>query len=117
LLKFLKSSSKYAKETLLEYQNKPIKRIFNWPECRTHICVPGMAVIFVDSECSACGVVGDRRLLPDYCHMEEQLAHTGSLRHLHPSPVHAYHPLHLGQSLLSNGTGTYYPLRIAEPES
>ena len=29
LLKFLKSSSKYAKETLLEYQNKPIKRIFN----------------------------------------------------------------------------------------
>jgi hypothetical protein len=57
-------------------------------------------VIFVDSECSACGVVGDRRLLPSYCHMEEQLAHTGSLRHLHPSPVHAYHPLHLGQSLL-----------------
>ena len=44
-------------------------------------------------------MVGDRRLLPDYCHMEDQLAHPGTMRHLHPSPAQPYHPLHLGRGL------------------
>ena len=28
-------------------------------------------VIFEDVQCQDCGVVGDKRLLPDYCHMEK----------------------------------------------
>jgi hypothetical protein len=35
--------------------------------------------------------------------MEEQLAHPGNMRHLHPSPVESYHPLHLGELLVSHG--------------
>ncbi len=42
-------------------------------------------IIFRDSQCLDCGVVGDRRLLPRYCHFELTL--------VHPKPVAvAYHP-------------------------
>ena len=40
-------------------------------------------VIFEDSRCDDCGVVGDKRLLPDFCHMEKTYQHPQPLKHFH----------------------------------
>eukprot|EP00092_Neocalanus_flemingeri_P026565 GFUD01028790.1.p1 GENE.GFUD01028790.1~~GFUD01028790.1.p1 ORF type:complete len:475 (+),score=82.08 GFUD01028790.1:64-1488(+) len=50
-------------------------------------------VIFEDSECEHCGVQGDKRLLPDYCHMERLFKHPEPLNHYHPQELKSYHPL------------------------
>lgn len=50
-------------------------------------------VVFEDSSCSDCGVVGDRRLLPQHCHMEQLFRHPGALRHFHQQPLGGQHPL------------------------
>jgi len=50
-------------------------------------------VIFEDSECEHCGVKGDKRLLPDYCHMEQLFKHPQPLNHFHPRELKSYHPL------------------------
>lgn len=52
-----------------------------------------ITVIFEDYECEDCGVQGDRRLLPDYCHMEPLFKHPEPLRHYHPKELVSYHPL------------------------
>merc|ERR1719228_3061323 len=65
-------------------------------------------VVFEDSKCLNCGVLGDRRLLPDYCHMGEMYTHPAPLKHFHPSDLTPYHPLtvesyHSGVLRLSGG--------------
>ena len=44
-------------------------------------------VIFSDVKCDDCGIVGDKRLLPDFCHMEKLFTHPQPLRHFHPSEL------------------------------
>ena len=44
-------------------------------------------VIFEDVQCQDCGVVGDKRLLPDYCHMEKIYQHPLPLKHYHPKEL------------------------------
>jgi len=55
-------------------------------------------VIFEDSKCVDCGVLGDQRLLPDFCHMGELYTHPRSLNHFHPNHLKPYHPLTLEAS-------------------
>ena len=50
-------------------------------------------VIFEDVKCEDCGVVGDKRLLPDFCHMEKMYKHPQPLQHFHPQDLQSYHPL------------------------
>jgi len=50
-------------------------------------------VIFEDSQCEDCGVIGDKRLLPDFCHMERIYDHPQPLKHFHPEELRSYHPL------------------------
>ena len=50
-------------------------------------------VIFEDVRCEDCGIVGDRRLLPDFCHMEKMYTHPQPLSHFHPAELESYHPL------------------------
>jgi len=50
-------------------------------------------VIFEDSECEKCGIKGDKRLLSDYCHMEQLFKHPEPLNHYHPRNLESYHPL------------------------
>jgi len=50
-------------------------------------------VIFEDSRCDDCGVVGDKRLLPDFCHMEKTYQHPQPLKHFHSQDLQSYHPL------------------------
>ena len=50
-------------------------------------------VIFEDARCEDCGVVGDKRLLPDFCHMEKMYHHPLPLHHYHPQQLSSYHPL------------------------
>jgi len=50
-------------------------------------------VIFEDAECENCGVQGDKRLLPDFCHMEQLFKHPEALNHYHPKELKSYHPL------------------------
>lgn len=52
-----------------------------------------VTVIFEDSECENCGVKGDKRLLSDYCHMEQMFQHPEPLNHYHPKELKSYHPL------------------------
>jgi len=70
--------------------------------------VSPVQVVFEDSECCSCGVVGDRRLLPGYCHMEPLLLHTQVLRHYHTEPLVPVHtlpvePRHPGVLRLAGG--------------
>ena len=44
-------------------------------------------VVFEDVRCEDCGIVGNRRLLPDFCHMERLFKHPQSLRHFHLSEL------------------------------
>ena len=44
-------------------------------------------VIFSDVKCDDCGIVGDKRLLPEFCHMEKLFKHPRPLRHFHPSEL------------------------------
>ena len=44
-------------------------------------------VIFSDVKCEDCGIVGDKRLLPDFCHMERLFKHPQPLKHYHPSEL------------------------------
>ena len=50
-----------------------------------------LQIIFRDSKCLDCGVIGDRRLLPRYCHFELTLVHDK------PIPV----PYHQGENCIS----------------
>lgn len=50
-------------------------------------------VIFEDVQCEDCGVVGDKRLLPEFCHMEKMYQHPQPLQHFHPQDLQSYHPL------------------------
>lgn len=43
-----------------------------------------LQIIFRDSKCLDCGVIGDRRLLPRYCHFEMTLVHDNPI----PVPYH-----------------------------
>ena len=49
-------------------------------------------VVFRDASCSACGVTSDRRLLPDYCHLEPEQTHPGRTEPFHPQTLVPYHP-------------------------
>jgi len=49
-------------------------------------------VIFEDKQCTACGIIGDKRLLPDFCHLEQGFRHAGKLKHYHPEEIEGYHP-------------------------
>jgi len=50
-------------------------------------------IIFEDRQCTACGVIGDERLLPDFCHLEQGFVHKRQLKNFHPEPIESFHPL------------------------
>ena len=47
-------------------------------------------IIFKDYRCKACGVEGDHRLLPLFCHMEKESVHPGGYAKTHSQSMH-YH--------------------------
>jgi len=52
-----------------------------------------VTVVFQDCRCEACGVIGDRRLLPEFCHMSQLLRHPEPATQFHPAALTAHHPL------------------------
>ena len=69
-------------------------------------------VIFpMDATCTACGVIGDRRLLPNFCHLipifihpkKIQAYHSGSIVLYHPSQKERYHPGNLVEKTVWHG--------------
>jgi hypothetical protein len=55
-----------------------------------------LQIIFRDSQCLDCGVIGDRRLLPRYCHFEMTLVHGKPIAvAYHPDEREEYHSLDL----------------------
>ena len=42
-------------------------------------------IIFNSYRCLSCGVEGDKRLLPQFCHMKPQMVHPGDFLERHPS--------------------------------
>lgn len=49
-------------------------------------------VVFRDASCSASGVNGDRRLLPDFCHFEPEQTHPRGTEPFQPRSPVPYHP-------------------------
>ena len=69
-------------------------------------------VVFpMDARCTACGVIGDRRLLPNFCHLipifihpkKIQAYHPGSIILYHPSQKERYHPGNLVEKTVWHG--------------
>jgi len=48
-------------------------------------------IIFKDYRCRACGVEGDHRLLPLFCHMEKESVHPGGYTKEHTKSTERYH--------------------------
>lgn len=82
-------------------------------------------VIFQDAECSACGVIGDKRLLPDFCHFKEELVHRNpEMMPFHPKELVLYHPGKLNQihtqrmvAFHSQGLVSYHPGQLRQIHS
>jgi len=49
-------------------------------------------VVFNTSRCIDCGVEGDKRLLPQHCHMEPHQVHQGDIENHHPGKIEKFHP-------------------------
>ena len=69
-------------------------------------------VVFpMDARCTACGVIGDRRLLPNFCHLipifihpkKIQAYHSGSIILYHPSQKERYHSGKLTEKTVWHG--------------
>lgn len=50
-----------------------------------------IAVVFKNQKCLDCGVTGDARLMPNFCHMEKVFVHPGSIVQYHPKKSERYH--------------------------
>lgn len=60
-------------------------------ECISRLTT-NIQIIFNHYKCQNCGVEGDRRLLPQYCHMEKHSIHPEQLIWRHPKGTRLYHP-------------------------
>ena len=69
---------------MLYYEDEEVKTAVS--EAIDNIESP-IQVIFSDVRCEDCGVVGDKRLLSDFCHMERLFKHPQPLKHYHPSEL------------------------------
>jgi len=58
---------------------------------------PPVQVVFRSSQCLDCGLVGDPRLLPPFCHLEAHLVHREGVEQHHPGKIESFHPS--GQSI------------------
>ena len=67
-------------------------------DVRSQICLKlqdipcDIQIIFNQYQCQACGVEGDKRLLPVHCHMEKEAKHLGHFVKKHTKEPERYHP-------------------------